>query len=134
MRKVKVGIIGLGHVAQMCHLPGYRDVEVIEVVAGAELQENILCRVSSDWGFKGYKDYVEMLEKEDLDIACITTGPRHAREITEKAAEHGVNVLVEKPMALTLNDAMAMIKKCKKEGGFDVLNEIQDIESSLFLI
>jgi UDP-N-acetylglucosamine 3-dehydrogenase len=116
MRKVKVGIIGLGHVAQMCHLPGYRDVEVIEVVAGAELQENILCRVSSDWGFKGYKDYVEMLEKEDLDIACITTGPRHAREITEKAAELGVNVLVEKPMALTLNDAMAMIKKCKKEG------------------
>jgi predicted dehydrogenase len=116
MRKVRVGIIGLGQVAQMCHLPGYRDVEVIEVVAGAELRENVLSSVSSDWCFKGYKDYVEMLDKEDLDIACVTTGPRYAREITEKAAERGVNVLVEKPMALTFDDAMAMIDKCKEKG------------------
>ena len=111
-----MGIIGLGHVAQMCHLPGYRGVEVIDVVAGAELREDILSKVSSEWGFKGYRDYLEMLDKEDLDIACVTTGPKYAREITEKAAERGVNVLVEKPMALTLDDAMAMIEKCKEEG------------------
>ncbi len=116
MRKVRVGIIGLGHVAQVCHLPGYKDIDVIEVVAGAELREDILKKASSEWGFRDYKDYVEMLDKEDLDIACVLTGPRYTREITEKAAERGVNVLVEKPMALTLEDAMAMIEKCKEEG------------------
>jgi predicted dehydrogenase len=115
-RKVRVGIIGLGHVAQVCHLPGYKYVDVIEVVAGSELREDVLRRVSSKWGFRGYCDYVEMLDEEELDIVCVTTGPRYTREVTEMAAVRGINVLVEKPMALTLEDAKAMIEKCR-EGG-----------------
>lgn len=116
MKKLRVGFIGLGHVAQVCHLPGYKDVEIIEVVAGAELREDVLSKVSSEWGFKGYNNYEEMLKKENLDIACITTGPRFSQEITERVAEYGVNILVEKPIALTLEDAESMIAKCEKEG------------------
>ena len=56
-----------------------------------------------------------MLIKENLDIACVLTPPGVRRQITEKIAEHGVNVLVEKPMALTLEDAKSMILKCQKE-------------------
>ena len=56
-----------------------------------------------------------MLRKENLDIACVLTPPSTHREIVEKVAEYGVNVLVEKPMALTLEDAKAMITKCKKK-------------------
>jgi predicted dehydrogenase len=114
MRALRVGFVGLGHVAQVCHLPGYRDVEQIEVVSGAELREDVLNRVSAEWGLKGYRDYEKMFRKEDLDIVSVTTGPRFSREITERAAEHGINVLVEKPMALTLLDAKAMIEKCEK--------------------
>lgn len=116
MDKLRVGFIGLGHVAQICHLPGYRDVRIVDVVAGAELREEVLKKVSSKWDFRGYADYEKMLRKESLDIACITTGPRFSREVTERVAEHGVNVLVEKPMALSLDDAKAMIEKCEKEG------------------
>lgn len=116
MTKLKVGFIGLGHVARVCHLPGYQDIDNIDVVAGAELRKDVLNEVSAEWGFRGYTDYEEMLRKEGLDIACVTTGPRFSREVTEKVAEYGVNVLVEKPMALTLVDARAMIKKCEKEG------------------
>jgi predicted dehydrogenase len=115
MRKLRVGIIGLGHVAQVCHLPAYENVDAIEVVAGAELQKNLLNEVSSRWHLKGYDNYEDMLKKEELDIACITTGPKYSPKITERAAEFGVNVLVEKPIALTLEDAKSMIAKCKKE-------------------
>jgi UDP-N-acetylglucosamine 3-dehydrogenase len=115
MRKLRVGIIGLGHVAQVCHLPAYKNVGAIEVVAGAELQKNVLNEVSSRWDLKGYDNYEDMLKKEELDIACITTGPKYSPKITERAAEFGVNVLVEKPIALTLEDAKSMIAKCKKE-------------------
>jgi len=114
MKKCRVGLIGLGHVAQVCHLPGYRNVENIEVVAGAEIREDLLKRVSAEFGFKGYTDYVEMFKREKLDIVCVLAGPRLSRGITEKAAEFGVNVLVEKPMALTLEDAGAMIEACQK--------------------
>jgi len=115
-KKCRVGFIGLGHVSQACHLPGYEGVENVEVVAGAELREDVLRRVSSEWGFRGYTSYEEMMRREDLDIACVTVGPRFSREVTERAAEHGVNVLVEKPMALTLEDARSMIAKCEREG------------------
>jgi len=116
MRRCRVGFIGLGHVAQSCHLPGYAGVENVEVVAGAELREDVLRRVSAEWGFRGYASYEEMLGGEDLDIACVTVGPRLSREVAERAAEHGVNVLVEKPMALTMEDARSMVEKCRREG------------------
>jgi len=116
MKKLRLGLIGLGGVAQVCHLPGYREVETIAIVAGADLRKDVLMKVTTEWGFNGYTDYEKMLKKENLDIACILTPPSIRRQITEKVAEHGVNVLVEKPMALTLEDAISMIAKCEKEG------------------
>lgn len=114
MKKCRVGLVGLGHVAQVCHLPGYGEIENIEVVAGAEIREDVLKKVSAEFGLRGYADYVEMFKKEGLDIVCVLAGPRLARGITEKAAGFGINVLVEKPMALTLEDARAMIEACRK--------------------
>ena len=115
MKKLRVGLIGLGNVAQ-AHLQGYKEVEQIEVVAGADLQKDRLHQVSERWCIKGYTDYEEMLRKENLDVACVLTPPSKHREITEKVAEHKVSVLCEKPMALTLDDARSMIAKCRKEG------------------
>ncbi len=116
MKKCRVGVIGLGHVAQVCHLPGYRGIKNIEVVAGAEIRADILKHMSAEYGFKGYADYEDMFRKEKLDIACVLAGPKLAREITAKSAEYGVHVLIEKPMALNLEDARAMIKIFKKAG------------------
>jgi predicted dehydrogenase len=116
MGKCRVGFVGLGHVAQVGHLPGSRNAQKIEVVAGSDIREDVLKKVSQEWGFPGYPDFEEMLRKENLDFLCITTGPRWTRPITEKAAEHGVHVLVEKPMAMTLDDGRAMIRECRKHG------------------
>jgi predicted dehydrogenase len=116
MKKCRVGLVGLGHVAQVCHLPGYAGAKNIEVVAGAEVREDILKKVAGEWGFKGYTEYEKMLREEHLDIVCITTGPRFTPGLTAKAAEHGVHVLVEKPMALTLAEARSMIDTCRARG------------------
>jgi len=115
MKKLRIGLIGLGKVAEM-HLQGYKEVKQIEVVAGAELLKDRLNQMVEKWGIKGYTDYEEMLRKENLDIACVLTGPATHCEITKKVAEYGVNVLCEKPMALTVKDAQSMIEKCRKEG------------------
>ena len=116
MKKCRVGLVGLGHVAQVCHLPGYAGAKNIQVVAGAEIREDVLRKVAGEWGLKGYTDYERMLREESLDIVSITTGPRFAPALAARAAEHGVHVLVEKPMALTLAEAEATIEACRTKG------------------
>lgn len=115
MKKLKVGLIGLGKVSEM-HLLAYKDVEVIKVVSGADISKDRVNQVINRFGIKGYTDYEEMLKKEKLDIVCVLTPPSVHKEITERAAEYGVNILCEKPMALSIEDAKSMIVKCKKEG------------------
>lgn len=115
MSKLRVGLVGLGQVSEM-HLHGYKDVEEIEVVAGADLAKERVSRISHKWKIRGYNDYEEMLRKERLDVACVLTPAAAHREVTAKIAEHGINVLCEKPMALSLEDAKAMVAKCRNEG------------------
>jgi UDP-N-acetylglucosamine 3-dehydrogenase len=115
VRKLRVGIIGLGQVSEV-HLRGYEDVPQIKVVAGAEPRADRLAQMAAQWGLQAYTDYEEMLQKEKLDIACVLTPAPLHRQITEQVAGHGVHVLCEKPMALSLADARAMINKCEQEG------------------
>jgi len=115
MKKLRVGLIGLGAVSEV-HLAGYKDAAHVEIVAGAEIRPDRLEQMIRKWGLKGYASYGEMLDKENLDIACILTPPSTHREVTEKVAECGVHILCEKPMTLTLEDAKAMIEKCRSEG------------------
>jgi len=114
MEKLRVGIIGLGKVSET-HLHAYREVEGIEVVAGAEPRAGRLAQMAADWGFQGYTDFEAMLQEEKLDIACVLTPASTHRAITEKVAEYGVHVLCEKPISLSLTDAKAMIDKCEQE-------------------
>jgi len=113
MRRLRVGLIGLGGVAGP-HLEGYRQVDRIEVIAAAEVVETRLHQMTGKWSLEGYLDYEEMLEKENLDIVCVLTPARTHREITERVAAAGVHVLCEKPMALSLEDARAMISTCER--------------------
>ena len=115
MNKLRVGLVGLGGVAE-AHLEGYKQVDTIEVVAGSEIHSERLGKMAKKWHLKGYSDYGEMLAKEKLDIACVLTPARLHREVTERVAEFGVHVLCEKPLAVDLKDAQAMIDKCEKEG------------------
>lgn len=110
-----VGIIGLGNVSEV-HLQAYRNVKGINVVAGAEPRRDRLAEMSAKWGFRGYTDFEEMLRKEKLDIVCVLAPAAYHRPITEKAAEYGVNILCEKPMALSVADCQAMIDKCQSNG------------------
>lgn len=115
MKKLKIGLIGLGNVSEV-HLEAYKDVKQIEVIAGAEIEKDRLSQMVKKWNFKGYLDYEDMLEKEDLDIACVLVPARLHREITESVAKLKTNIFCEKPLAITLEDANAMIDVCKSEG------------------
>ncbi len=114
-RRLRVGAIGLGGVA-VAHLEAYSSVRQIEVVAGAEVREDRLAEMAGEYGFTPYTSYEEMLERERLDIACVLTPVNTHRQFVETVADHGVHVFCEKPLALRLEDAEAMIAHCDAKG------------------
>lgn len=116
MDRLRVGVIGLGHVAQVCHLPGMATSRRVEVVAGAEIQEGVLERESARWNINPYSDYEAMLKEEALDIACVLTGPRYSTAVARRVADAGVNILIEKPMALRLEEAESLSIRCQERG------------------
>ena len=62
-----------------------------------------------------YTDYREMVEKEQIDVVCLTTRPEPRAEITAGLAELGVKaIFATKPMCRTLAEADAMIDACAK--------------------
>jgi predicted dehydrogenase len=111
-KRLRIGVVGLGNVA-IPHVEVYRTLTSVEVVAGADVRPERLERVSAAYGFTPYVDYADMLARERLDIACVLTPAATHRAVTETAARHGVNVLCEKPMATSLEDANAMIAVCE---------------------
>ncbi|MEZ4870263.1 MAG: Gfo/Idh/MocA family oxidoreductase [Caldilineaceae bacterium] len=88
----------------------------IELVAGASRGEEHLYWFGKRWGVDAlYRDYHEMLAKEQLDLLCIATHPGLHWPIVEAAVAAGVKgIFCEKPLALSLTDADAIVNACRR--------------------
>jgi len=114
-KSFRAGVISAGAIAQACHLPGYAKNRHVELVAIADptvaRHKEVLAQYPD---VRAYKTHQEMLAKEDLDVVSVCSpNVYHARQVIA-ALEAGCHVLCEKPMALTLGDADAMIVASKK--------------------
>ena len=110
MLKYRAGIIGCGRVAN-AHAQGYLNLPMTDLVAASDLIEPNLQEFGSKYNIPVlYTDYQEMLDKEALDIVSVCTWPEAHCELSVTAASCGVNVICEKPMALSLAEADKMIE------------------------
>lgn len=114
MDKMKIGIIGLGR--GNGHARRVADSDRCELVAIADIVEDAAKQAAEEMGAqKWYKDYKEMVEKEDLDAAIIST-PNHLHApMSLDCMESGLHVLVEKPMCNTMEEANAIVDLAEKE-------------------
>lgn len=116
MKQFRIGIIGLGNISRR-HIPAYKQIAEVEVVAASEIARDRLNQVCDEYGItRRYLGYEDMLKKEKLDIVSILTPHYLHKSMCEKAAEAGVNVLCEKAMATSVEDAKAMIDVCDRNG------------------
>jgi len=108
-KKLRVGIIGIGWWALTHHAPRLREMSNVEIVAIARRNAEALADAKEILGVEGaYTDWRKLLNRSDLDAVIVST-PHHTHtEPTLAALERGLHVLVEKPMALTSQDAWAM--------------------------
>jgi len=118
-RKLKVGIIGTGWIAD-AHINNYLRMDDVEVVALADLVPGKAQKFAEKWNLKNVKCYLshkELLDAEKgLDAVSVCTYNRTHAECTIYALKKGVNVLCEKPMSVTLEEAVEMRKAEKKSG------------------
>ena len=118
-KKFRYGIIGTGWIAEY-HMRSALKQPDVEIVAVAELipgkAEAFLKKFDIPNEVKIYPDHLAMLEAEQLDgVSVCTYNATHA-VCTIDALEHGVNVLLEKPMTVTLDEAVAICRAEKKSG------------------
>ena len=117
-KKLKVGIIGCGWIAD-AHIAEYKKMEDVEIVAGADLVPGKAEAFFKKHGVEGvrcYPDHASMLDAEELDAVSVCTYNRTHAECTIYALKKGVNVLLEKPMAVTLDEAVEICKAEKESG------------------
>ena len=117
-KKVKIGIIGTGWIAE-AHVANYLKCEDVEIVAAADLIPGKAEKFCKDNGIEGvrlYPDHKSMIDSEELDAVSVCTYNKTHAQCTIYALEHGVNVLLEKPMCVTLEEAVAICKAEKASG------------------
>lgn len=111
MAKLKIGIIGVGSISNE-HIQAYLKNESVTLEAFCDVDENNLKMMGEQYGItKLYTRKDEMLANEDLDAVSVCVWNAAHAECTIAALKSGVNVLCEKPMAVTLTEAKAMIDR-----------------------
>jgi len=113
---VRVGIVGCGGIGRV-HLREYLKLSGATVVALADPFPGRAAALAGEFGLDGlgvFEDYRRLLEI-DLDAISVCTPNVQHRPVTLDALSAGRHVLVEKPMAASLDDALAMVGAARRE-------------------
>jgi predicted dehydrogenase len=116
MNEVKVAIAGCGRISDL-HEMGYRDRDDAAIVAVMDTNKRRARNKAQDWGVeKVYADYEQLLADPEVDMVELLT-PHHLHApMTIAACRAGKHVSVQKPMALTTQEARAMIDAADEAG------------------
>jgi len=109
MKKYKFAIIGCGRICYK-HVESLKNIDNAEIVSVCDIIPERAEKYAAQLKIPYFLDYREMLVKTDIDIVCILTPSGNHPEIAIDVMNKGVNVIVEKPMALQIRDADLMIE------------------------
>ena len=118
-KRLKVGIIGCGGIANGKHLPSLKAINRVDLVAFCDLIEEKAIKAAKEYGTpdaKVYTDYQELLKDESIDVVHVLTPNRMHAQISIDALHAGKHVMCEKPMAKTAEDARRMVAAAKESG------------------
>lgn len=110
---MKVAVIGTGSMGQN-HVRLYSDIDGCELVGIADSDQNKVELLSSRYGGTPYSDYRELLEKEKPDAVTIALPTSMHKEASLACLDAGAHILVEKPIAKTVEEARIIVEAAKK--------------------
>jgi len=115
MYDLKFALVGCGRIAQRhAELLGLGHIRNAKLVACCDIIPEKAQKIGGAFGVPTYTDMHEMLAQEDVDVVSVLTeSGNHAKHVL-MLAKYGNHIVIEKPMALTLADADAMIAACDR--------------------
>lgn len=117
MRKIKVGVIGCGYIAQQVHIPNYLKNPRSELVAICDTDEGVLSKITTKYRIQHkFKDYHELLESGLVQAVSVCVPTRLHSKVVIESAKSGLHVLCEKPLASNLYEADKMLEAVSENG------------------
>jgi predicted dehydrogenase len=112
-KKIRIGVIGSGRIAQIAHIPYLKELPQYELVAICDLSPKIIENVGAQYGILNrYVDYKKMLSEVEMDAVLVSNHDHY--QLVVDAANAGKHIMVEKPIAFNLEQADHMIAAAKK--------------------
>lgn len=114
---LKFVLLGCGRIAKRhAELLGNNQIANAELVAVCDIAEEKARKIGDQFSVPYFSDMHEMLSKIDVDVVSVLTESGYHAEHVIQIAKYKKHIVVEKPMALTLDDADTMIKACDETG------------------
>jgi phthalate 4,5-cis-dihydrodiol dehydrogenase len=114
-RRLRMGVAGLGRAFTLMLSTLAADSRV-ELVAAADLRSEATQRFAADFGARTYGAVEALCADPDVEVVYVATPHEHHVAHVATAAAHGKHVLVEKPMAITLDECRDMIVATERAG------------------
>lgn len=114
MKKIGVGVVGLGWAAQRIHLPRIQETPEMMLIGVTDVSVEGTKEIACLYNVKGFTNYIDLCECKDIDAVFILTPPSSHFEIAEIACENQKHIFCEKPIALNLDETEQMVKKARK--------------------
>lgn len=117
-KKLKIGIIGSGGIAQGCHMKGYQSIpDLCEMVAVCDVNPEIAKQAADKFDItQTYVDYRELLADKDIDAVSVATPNRYHMQPTVDALTAGKHVICEKPLGTNADECREMCRAAKNSG------------------
>jgi len=112
---MKIGIIGLGDIAQKGYLPVLNTKENIEVILCTRNLDT-LNKLSKKYRITECVQTVDELVKKDIDAVFVSAATNAHFELAKKILENNINIYIDKPISLNLNESIEITKLANKKG------------------
>jgi UDP-N-acetylglucosamine 3-dehydrogenase len=109
----RVALVGLGAMGRN-HLRVLSEIEDADLVAVCDQDSNAVAAATRRYGMKGYQSWQEMLDREQVEAVVVAVPTRFHREVGQAALERGLHLMVEKPIAPTLEEGRALVEAASR--------------------
>lgn len=112
-RRVRAGVVGAGHMGQY-HILVFAELWDVELVGIVDIDSAKAVRLAAQYDTQAFTDHRDLIGRVDLATVAVPTPLHYA--VTRDLLEAGINVLVEKPMTPTLEEARDLVRIARERG------------------
>lgn len=113
---LRVGFVGTGGIATHKHMPALQEIEGVEMVAMCDTARAKAQQAAAAFGGQVFTDHRKMFDTAEMDALYVCLPPDAHTDAEIIAAEKGIHLFAEKPVALTMDKALEIMGAVEKAG------------------